>query len=341
MIILIMRFHLTFENYKYKQMKKAAVKTFFIFIVFVSLNTTTKSQNIQEANSFSIDKNELTAINITPDNSMVICGFKDGDIIAYETLSGKKVFEVKRHDNDIHSINFNKKGKYFASAGQDKATVVWSVATGKQLKTYNSGDAVWTTEFTPDGKYIATAGTDQLITVWELVSGKRYRSLWGHSNRVYELKITSDGKYIISVSGDYTMKKWDISKQLKLKSVKAHDNDVTSVDISKDNKIIVTASKDMTVRLWDFDTFDNIAVMRGHQWWINKVRFSPDTKYIASASVDQSVILWDTETHDIVKKLQFDGPVKDVEFSRDGTYLVACDDHKVRIFTTGFTAASN
>ncbi len=322
-------------------MKIKLIKQYSAIFILLLFNLKLSSQNLKEVNSISIDNNELTAINISPDNSTVICGFKDGDIIAYETTSGKQVFETKRHDNDIHSISFNKKGKYFVTAGQDKAAVVWNITTGKQLKTYYGGDAVWTAEFTPDGKFLATAGTDQLITVWELVSGKRYRSLWGHSNRIYDIKITSDGKYIISVSGDYTMKKWDISKQLKLKSVKAHDNDVTSVDISKDNKTIVTASKDMTVRLWDFDTFDNIAVLRGHQWWINKVRFSPDSKYIASASADQSVILWDVSTREQVKKIKFDGPVNDVEFSKDGTYMIACDDHHVRIFTTGFPTASN
>ena len=315
--------------------KLVLLPVFILSVLFVN------GQNLKEVNSITVEKNELTAVNISPDNQYVICGFKDGDIIAYGTLTGKKIYEVKRHNNDIHSISFNKKGNYFVSAGQDRAAVVWSVASGKQLKTFTGGDAVWTAEFSPDGKYLATAGTDQLISVWELVSGKRYRSLWGHSDRVYDLKITFDGKYLISVSGDHTMKKWDISKQLRVKSVNAHANNVTSVAISSNKKFIVTASKDNTVKIWDYDTFDNIALLRGHQWWINKVDISPDSKYIASASDDNTVILWDAVSHTAVKTLNFEDAVKDLAFSRDGKYLVACDGHKVRIFTTGFSAVSD
>ena len=321
-------------------MKHSAAKIISI-ISFVFLISSVSGQNFKEVNSISVENNQFTAVNITPDNQYVICGFKDGDIIAYKTLTGEKKYEVKRHNNDIHSISFNKKGNYFVSAGQDKAAVVWSVSSGKQLKTFIGGDAVWTAEFTPNGKYLATAGTDQLISVWELVSGKRYRSFWGHSDRVYDLKISSDGKYLISVSGDYTMKKWDISKQLRVNSVKAHDNNVTSVAISSNHKFIVTGSKDNTVKIWDFDTFDNIALLRGHQWWINKVDISPDSKYIASASDDNTVIIWDISTHEIIKTLQFDGAVLDLAFSRDGKYLVACAEHKIRIFTTGFPAVAN
>lgn len=313
-------------------------RSIFIIVVFIffSLNIA-RSQNFKEFNSISVTENQqITAVNISPDNQFVFCGFSSGKVIAYETISGKKVYEVKRHNNDIRSIAFNKKGKYFVTAGQDNAVVVWNVATGKQLKTFNGGDAVWTAEFTPDGKYLATAGTDQLISVWELVSGKRYRTFWGHKNRVYEIKISNDGKYLYSVSGDYSLKKWDISKQLQIKSVKAHDNDVTTVAVSNNQQYIVTASKDNTVKIWDYDTFDNIALLRGHQWWINKVDISPDSKFIASASDDNTVIIWDIISHENIKTLQHDAAVVDLAFSRDGKYLVSCDEHKVRIFTTGF-----
>ncbi|NPA68104.1 MAG: WD40 repeat domain-containing protein [Chlorobi bacterium] len=320
-------------------MKHSKLILFFVFTLIYSFSF---AQNFKEVNTITAEENrQITAVNISPDDQLVICGFKNGDIIAYNTLNGKQVYEVKRHNNDIHSISFNKNGKYFVSAGQDRAAVVWKVSEGKQLKTFYGGDAVWTAEFTPDGKYLATAGTDQLISVWELVSGKRYRSLWGHKNRVYDIKISTDGKYLLSVSGDYSLKKWDISKQLKIMSVKAHANDVTSLAVSSDNKLVVTASKDNTVKIWDFDTFENIALLRGHQWWINKVDISPDSKYIASASDDNTVIIWDIALRENIKVLQHDAAVADLAFSRDGKYLVSCDGHTVRVFTTGFPELAN
>ncbi|RLD51300.1 MAG: hypothetical protein DRI94_06435 [Bacteroidetes bacterium] len=322
-------------------MKTRLLKITVLSVFFISLVSSAYSQNIKEVNSISVENNQFTAVNISPDNKYVIAGFGDGDIITYETMTGKKNYEAKRHNNDIHSISFNKKGNYFVSAGQDRAAVVWSISSGKQLKTFYGGDAVWTAEFTPDGKNLATGGTDQVISVWELVSGKRYRTFWGHKNRVYDLKVTPDGKYLISVSGDHTMKKWDISKQLRINSVNAHANDVTSVAISSNQKFIVTGSKDNTVKIWDYETLDNLALLRGHQWWINKVDISPDCKYIASASDDNTVIIWDVATHENIKTLEFESPVSDLAFSRDGKYLVTCDEHKIRIFSTGFPSISD
>ncbi len=315
---------------------KILLTSLFSLLMLISFG-----QNFKEINSITIENNQITAVNITPDNQYVICGFSDGDIKAYQTKTGKEVYEAKRHNNDIHSISFNKTGKYFVSAGQDRAAVVWSVAAGKQLKTFPGGDAVWTAEFTPNGKYLVTGGTDQVISIWELVSGKRYRTLWGHKDRVYDLKVSSDGKYVISVSGDHTIKKWDISKQLQVNSVKAHANNITTVAISPNQKFIVTGAKDNTVQIWDFDTFDNIALMRGHQWWVNKVAISADSKYIASGADDNTLRIWDVTSHENIKTLEHDSPVLDLAFSRDGKYLVSCDEHKIRIFLTNFPAVTN
>ncbi len=315
---------------------KINLLTNFILICLLSFSKISFAQNLKEVNSISIEDKEITSVNISPDNKFVICGFANGTIITFDALSGKKIYERNRHIKDVHSIAFDKKGKYFVSAGQDNTIAVWTISTGKQLKTFTSGDAVWTAQFAPNGKYLASAGTDQLISVWEIMSGKRYRTFRGHNNRVYELKISPDGKYIFSGSADYTLRKWDISKQLSLNSVKAHDNDLTSLDISDDCSLVVTASQDNTVKIWDYNTLENIALLRGHQWWINKVDISPDAKFIASGSDDNTLIIWDVEAREKVKTLEHPAAVVDLAFSKDGTYLVSCDAHTVRIFATGF-----
>ena len=91
---------------KHLPVKLILILSFVFFISYLS------AQNFKEANSISVENNQFAAVNISPDNQYVICGFKDGDIIAYGTLTGKKIYEIKRHNNDIHSISFNKKGNY-------------------------------------------------------------------------------------------------------------------------------------------------------------------------------------------------------------------------------------
>ena len=246
------------------------IKTLYTSLLFLIISITSFSQNLKEVNTIINDGKEITTANITPDNKFIICGFKTGEIIVYETLTGKIAYELNRHKGEIYSISFDKKGKYFVSACLDRSAIVWSINSGKQLKSFTeNGDAVWTAEFTPDNKYIVTGGTDQVISVWELISTKRYRTLWGHKDRVYSLKVTKKGDKVYSVSGDNSIKVWDISKQLLLKTINsAHTNDITSIALSSDETFFVTGAKDNTVKIWDFNTFDELATMRGHMWHI-------------------------------------------------------------------------
>ena len=108
-------------------MKKPTIKTIIIAVIFIIISVSSYSQNLKEVNTIVNEEKEITSANITPDNKYVICGFKNGKIIVYETFTGKIAYELNRHLSQIYSISFDKKGKYFVSAGLDRSAIVWNI----------------------------------------------------------------------------------------------------------------------------------------------------------------------------------------------------------------------
>src|SRR6476660_1834089 len=60
----------------------------------------------------------------------------------------------------------------------------------------------------------------------------------------------------------------------------------------------------------------------GHQQTINSVAFSPDGNLIATGSGDNTFIIWDAKTGYEIRKVNAGGPVQQVIFSPDASYVI-------------------
>jgi len=112
------------------------MKIFFTFlsICILSIQSST-SQKLTEFKTLKFPGNAiLVSAQITPDNSMVLCGMDDGTIYGINILTGKVTYTLNRHTDDVYAISFSKNGKYFVSGSLDKTIIVWKIADGKLLK---------------------------------------------------------------------------------------------------------------------------------------------------------------------------------------------------------------
>jgi WD40 repeat protein len=75
------------------------------------------------------------------------------------------LLKLSGHTDDVSQVAFSPDGKLLISASNDKTIKLWDVASGKELKTINSGAAYYVA-FSPDGKFIVSASSDGTIRLW-------------------------------------------------------------------------------------------------------------------------------------------------------------------------------
>jgi WD40 repeat protein len=61
------------------------------------------------------------------------------------------------HTDTVKAIAFTPDGTTLASGGADQTVKLWSVATGKEIRTINTKESIAALAFSPDGKRLAVA----------------------------------------------------------------------------------------------------------------------------------------------------------------------------------------
>jgi WD40 repeat protein len=194
--------------------------------------------------------------------------------------------------------------------------------------------------FSPNGNFIATS-QNAVVKIWKR-DGKLYKTLSGHSGKVWSLAFSPDNKLLASASDDRTVKIWTQGGKL-ISRLKGHSGAVLKVAFSPDGQLVATASDDSIVKLWK-PNGQLIRSLKGHRdgstVWV--VAFSPDGQMLASASDDETIKLWSLAGK-LLGTLRGHGyGFRDVAFSPDGQMLAsASHDKTVKLWqrspTGGFT----
>jgi RNA polymerase sigma factor (sigma-70 family) len=101
----------------------------------------------------------------SPDGKLVAVA-NEKLIALVDAASQKEVRRMAGHDANVTALAFSPDGKRLASAGEDKATMMWDLATGKLLWKFTGQTAPVALEFSADGRTIVgrdAAGKQRIL----------------------------------------------------------------------------------------------------------------------------------------------------------------------------------
>jgi WD40 repeat protein len=172
----------------------------------------------------------------SPDGKYVVSIADDMFCRVWETATGKKVFELKGHEEKtpnhfasmLYAVAFSKDGKVLATGDKVGHIVLWNMSDGKQIKTLESpGMYTWdpvqrrhsiggirSLAFSPDGKNLAVGGVGKIGNIDHL-DGKSRVEIFDLSNgksiHVFEndkfkglvnwLSYAPDGSWLLGAGG--------------------------------------------------------------------------------------------------------------------------------------------
>lgn len=107
------------------------------------------------------------------------------------------------------------------------------------------------------------------------------------------------------------------------------ERSLNQIKYTRDGDVLFSVAKDKNLCAWFTSNGERLGTYHGHQGAIWTVDVSPNTKLVATGAADNTVKLWNIRTGECVKTWDFPTAVKRVEFSEDGTQLLAVTEKRM------------
>jgi WD40 repeat protein len=264
----------------------------------------------------------------SPDGRFVFTISTDHTARLWETISGKEIFAITAHKEDIMGVDFSRDGNMIATCSQDSTARIIDARTGKTIRLLK-GHKGWlnTVRFSPDTKTVITTSEDQTAILWNVADGKKILTLQ-HTLGVVDAFFSKDGKKIFTWNSR-DLYAWDISGKLLYnywpKSTKPYTGSlygISAVGISPDEtSMIATCRDDYTLRIIDAKTGKETRIISLGNSDPRKGILSSDGK-IFSVWDGVKLLSIDLVTGITLYTVSFDLVITNARFSHDSKLLV-------------------
>lgn len=243
----------------------------------------------------------VVAAAFSPDGKTVVIGSQQGvQRRSWPDLAPRDALDCKM--SHVHDVAFSPNGDFLAVVGGSPAESgslqLFRWPKGTSLGVHRlSKDVFYHVAWRRDGQQIALAGSDGRVVLVD-VDGHVARELDGHSRGVMGVCYLDESPYLVSVG------------------------------------------LDQTVRVWDGTTGEPFRQMNHHTRAVLDVAARPNDRsgrhLLATASDDGTVRLWWPLVGRLVRFARLDSPALAIEWSPDGTHLLAaCRDGHLRVIDPG------
>ncbi|MGA2256180.1 MAG: protein kinase, partial [Thermoguttaceae bacterium] len=211
---------------------------------------------------------KATALQLSPDGSLIAVGKEDGGIEVWSTNSAAQVASLQSRQIKIHALAFDRdRRRVTAPAGSAHG---WLLAAGD-------------------------AGGD--VTIWDLGSKIPRSYCRGNLFDVYAVAFSPDG-VTLAASGRGPIKLWDVATGNLLLNFNAGDFAVC-LAFSPDGRNLAVGSADSTtpsggmLSVWRLEAARGLHRLRGLEAQVSKVCFSQDGRLVAALGHNWEVAIWE------------------------------------------------
>ena len=232
--------------------------------------------------------------------------------------------------NAINSASFSPNGNDVVTASDDGTAKIWDAATGRLLKTFETGLPTYSAAFGPGGTYVMTATDDQEITIWNAQSGNQVSGFFAGKGFLFHASYSPNGTEVVTANDDGTARIWEaasrsfMGKQLAIFQ-EPHGAPIGSAVFSPNGTEILTASDDGTARIWDIQTQRQLTIIKEPQGArFYTAAFNPNGTQIVTSSGAGSATIWDVSTGKRLTTLEYSqgARINSAAFSPSGNEVV-------------------
>jgi WD40 repeat protein len=163
-----------------------------------------------------------------------------------------------RHGGWPKGIGFSADGHWVIVASEDRKIYYFEAATGKVVRTIDTGQSIQAFCLSPDAKIAASLGfeydesgpvTSHNLKLWDVATGKEKSAFAIDSSSESAMAIAPDGATIATGGRDGTVRLWDVAAGAEILSQKICRFDIAWVAFSPDGETLAVTSR-QRLYLW-------------------------------------------------------------------------------------------
>ncbi len=124
-----------------------------------------------ELNHFEVYSTPHSTVAIDPNtNTMLVSGGRMPFVCRWHITSGEEISCLNDADSPlwVNALAIGPNGHQALSGGPHNEVTLWNLKTGRAIRQFNAGGAIYGVAICPNGKYGLSASDDGVINVWNL-----------------------------------------------------------------------------------------------------------------------------------------------------------------------------
>lgn len=187
--------------------------------------------------------------------NLIVCGYTNGNICAYNFDQGEKFFDFFGHTNTISALVIADKIKILISASWDTTLGIWDLQGMRLIKKLEGHiSLINSISLLHGSNLIASAGDDKELKIWDLVSLTLVSSATVYPWIISTIAVHKNRDDVLLGGSTPSIIQWSLSSNSKKNTLDLHTLSVTCIVFTNDYFSFITSSWDQTVLLWDFRT---------------------------------------------------------------------------------------
>ncbi|KAK9749710.1 hypothetical protein RND81_02G145300 [Saponaria officinalis] len=200
---------------------------------------------------------------------------------------------LEGHQDEVWFLQFSHKGKYLASASNDRSAIIWEVVNGEVVlkhRLFGHQKSVSQVSWSPDDEQLLTCGTEEAVRRWDVFSGECLQVYEKAGFPIVSCAWSPDGKTVYGGFSDKSMCMWDLNGKEVEWWKGQRTLKISDLAVTRDGKQIISMCREKAILL--FNTETNVENFIEEDQIITSFSLSIDSKFLLVNVINQEIHLW-------------------------------------------------